>query len=202
MKYAAWEESQNEFERARSVYERCLDVDYRNTTVWLKYAEMEMKHKMINHARNVRTQPTHQPTHLPTSLLPTNLSPLPIHPPTHPPTHPPIQRSGIERLLCILVWISSGISTPTWRRCWAISPQVGFHPPTHPPRQQLYSTLLPMTNGSSIKPPPSPPTTHPPTHPPNPTQPVRSSSGGWSGSRMTMGGPPSSSLNAGSRKPR
>jgi crooked neck len=29
MKYAAWEESQNEFERARSVYERCLDVDYR-----------------------------------------------------------------------------------------------------------------------------------------------------------------------------
>jgi len=29
MKYAVWEESQNEFERARSVYERCLDVDYR-----------------------------------------------------------------------------------------------------------------------------------------------------------------------------
>lgn len=29
MKYAAWEESQHEFERARSVYERCLDVDYR-----------------------------------------------------------------------------------------------------------------------------------------------------------------------------
>ena len=24
MKYAAWEESQNEFERARSVYERCV----------------------------------------------------------------------------------------------------------------------------------------------------------------------------------
>ena len=29
--------------RARSVYERALDVDHRNITVWLKYAEMEMK---------------------------------------------------------------------------------------------------------------------------------------------------------------
>lgn len=36
-RYAAWEESQNEFERARSVYERALDVDYRNVTIWLKY---------------------------------------------------------------------------------------------------------------------------------------------------------------------
>ena len=35
-RYAAWEESQNEFERARSVYERALDVDYRNVTIWLK----------------------------------------------------------------------------------------------------------------------------------------------------------------------
>ena len=32
---------------------RCIDVDYRNVTVWLKYAEMEMKHKFVNHARNV-----------------------------------------------------------------------------------------------------------------------------------------------------
>lgn len=30
MKYSAWEESQMEFERARSVYERSLEVDYRN----------------------------------------------------------------------------------------------------------------------------------------------------------------------------
>lgn len=30
MKYSAWEESQKEFERARSVYERALEVDYRN----------------------------------------------------------------------------------------------------------------------------------------------------------------------------
>ena len=28
---------------ARSVFERALDVDHRNITVWLKYSEMEMK---------------------------------------------------------------------------------------------------------------------------------------------------------------
>ena len=29
------------------------DVDYRNQAIWLKYAEMEMKNKFVNHARNV-----------------------------------------------------------------------------------------------------------------------------------------------------
>ncbi|DAZ95665.1 TPA: hypothetical protein N0F65_002462 [Lagenidium giganteum] len=53
MKYAAWEESQQEFKRARSIFERAIDVDYKNPTVWLKYAEMEMRHKFVNHARNV-----------------------------------------------------------------------------------------------------------------------------------------------------
>lgn len=53
IKYAQWEEAQNEIARARSIYERALDVDHRSITVWLKYAEMEMKHKQINHARNV-----------------------------------------------------------------------------------------------------------------------------------------------------
>ena len=53
VKYAAWEESQQEFDRARSVYERALDVDHRSITLWLRYAEMEMKHKQVNHARNV-----------------------------------------------------------------------------------------------------------------------------------------------------
>ncbi|UIZ22335.1 hypothetical protein KXD40_005355 [Peronospora effusa] len=53
MKYAAWEESQEEFARARSIFERALDVDYKATTIWLKYAEMEMRHKFVNHARNV-----------------------------------------------------------------------------------------------------------------------------------------------------
>ena len=43
IKYAQWEESQQEVQRARSVYERALDVDHRTITVWLKYAEMEMR---------------------------------------------------------------------------------------------------------------------------------------------------------------
>ena len=40
-------------ERARSVFERAIDVDYRGVQLWLKYAEMEMKRKNINAARNV-----------------------------------------------------------------------------------------------------------------------------------------------------
>jgi len=42
-----------EFERSRSVFERAVDVDYRNQTLWFKYVEMEMKNKFMNHARNV-----------------------------------------------------------------------------------------------------------------------------------------------------
>ena len=53
IKYARWEESQQQFERSRSIFERALDVDHRCITLWLKYAEMEMKHKQVNHARNV-----------------------------------------------------------------------------------------------------------------------------------------------------
>ena len=58
-KYAHWEESQQEIQRkifspsacvrlfdfssgARSIWERALDIDYRNIAVWIKYAEMEM----------------------------------------------------------------------------------------------------------------------------------------------------------------
>lgn len=52
-KYGLWEGSQKEFERARSVFERALDVDYRNQTLWLKYSEMELKNKFINHSRNI-----------------------------------------------------------------------------------------------------------------------------------------------------
>jgi tetratricopeptide (TPR) repeat protein len=52
-RYADWEASQNEFERARSVMERALDEDYSNPVLWLKYAELEMAQKNINHARNV-----------------------------------------------------------------------------------------------------------------------------------------------------
>lgn len=34
--YAAWEEQQKDFRRARSVWERCLDVSYTNPGVWTK----------------------------------------------------------------------------------------------------------------------------------------------------------------------
>ena len=53
LKYAAFEEQQRDFPRARSVYERAISVDHRNTTLWLKYAEMEMRNRHINAARNV-----------------------------------------------------------------------------------------------------------------------------------------------------
>ncbi|GLJ46242.1 hypothetical protein SUGI_0974290 [Cryptomeria japonica] len=53
VKYAQWEESQKDSARARSVWKRALEVDYRNPTLRLRYTEVEMKHKFINHARNV-----------------------------------------------------------------------------------------------------------------------------------------------------
>lgn len=40
-------------QRARSIYERALDVDHRNVTIWLKYSEMEMRNRQVNHARNL-----------------------------------------------------------------------------------------------------------------------------------------------------
>lgn len=39
--------------RARSIYERALDVDHRNITLWLKYTELEMRNRQVNHARNL-----------------------------------------------------------------------------------------------------------------------------------------------------
>lgn len=62
MKYAAFEESQSDFRRARSVWERALDVDPNNVSLWLRYSEMEMRNKFINHARNVWDRAV---THLP-----------------------------------------------------------------------------------------------------------------------------------------
>lgn len=53
IRYARWEEEQNEFVRARSIWERAIENDYRNPVIWLNYAEMEMRHRFINHARNV-----------------------------------------------------------------------------------------------------------------------------------------------------
>lgn len=53
VKYARFEEENREFERARSVFERALEVDVRNPELWLRYAELEMRNEFINRARNV-----------------------------------------------------------------------------------------------------------------------------------------------------
>ncbi|KAJ3121972.1 Crooked neck-like protein 1 [Nowakowskiella sp. JEL0407] len=53
LKYAAWEESQDEFERVRSIFERAIEIEHRNQGLWLRYAEFELKHRNINSARNI-----------------------------------------------------------------------------------------------------------------------------------------------------
>ncbi|CAO3675909.1 unnamed protein product [Rhizopus stolonifer] len=42
-----------EFQRARSVFERALDVEWRNIAIWLRYVDMELKNRSVNHARNL-----------------------------------------------------------------------------------------------------------------------------------------------------
>ena len=53
MRYAQWELEQKEFRRARSIFERALDVDSTSVTLWIRYIEAEMKSRNINHARNL-----------------------------------------------------------------------------------------------------------------------------------------------------
>ncbi|KAI5817689.1 hypothetical protein BZA77DRAFT_278656 [Pyronema omphalodes] len=53
MRYAQWELEQKEYARARSIFERALDVDARSVVLWLRYIEAEMKTRNINHARNL-----------------------------------------------------------------------------------------------------------------------------------------------------
>jgi len=53
LSYAKFEEAQKEFDRARSVMERALDMDYKDTRVWNRYVTMELRHRFINRARNV-----------------------------------------------------------------------------------------------------------------------------------------------------
>lgn len=53
IKYALWEANQQDFRRARSVFERALQVDPNNANLWLRYIETEMKNKNINAARNL-----------------------------------------------------------------------------------------------------------------------------------------------------
>ena len=53
MRYAQWELEQKEFRRARSIFERALDVDSTSVVLWIRYIEAEMKTRNINHARNL-----------------------------------------------------------------------------------------------------------------------------------------------------
>jgi crooked neck len=53
LRYAQWELEQNEFKRARSVFERCLDVHPSNIIVWIRYVDAELKSRNIMHARNL-----------------------------------------------------------------------------------------------------------------------------------------------------
>ena len=53
MQYAQWELEQKEYRRARSVFERALDVDATSIILWIRYIEAEMKERNINHARNL-----------------------------------------------------------------------------------------------------------------------------------------------------
>jgi crooked neck len=53
MRYAQWELEQKEFRRARSVFERALDVSPTSVVLWIRYIEAEMKTRNINHARNL-----------------------------------------------------------------------------------------------------------------------------------------------------
>ena len=53
LRYAKWEGENKEFERARSIWERAIEVDYQHVPLWLGYATMEMENGFINHARNV-----------------------------------------------------------------------------------------------------------------------------------------------------
>jgi len=58
IQYATWEADQKEFRRARSVFERALDVEYQNTGIWQKYIEMEKKNQFLNYCRNLLERAT------------------------------------------------------------------------------------------------------------------------------------------------
>lgn len=54
MRYAKWEIDHNhDFKRARSIMERALDVNVQHVPFWVRYVELELLHKNVNHARNL-----------------------------------------------------------------------------------------------------------------------------------------------------
>ncbi|RCK62447.1 Pre-mRNA-splicing factor CLF1 [Candida viswanathii] len=54
IRYAKWEvENNHDFARARSIFERALDVNVQHIPFWVQYIELELSHKNVNHARNL-----------------------------------------------------------------------------------------------------------------------------------------------------
>lgn len=54
IRYALWElDQQHEVARARSIFERALEVDATNIKVWMAYIQAELRHNNVNHARNL-----------------------------------------------------------------------------------------------------------------------------------------------------
>lgn len=54
LRYARWEIDMNhDFVRARSIFERALEVDVEYIPFWTHYVQFELTHRNINHARNL-----------------------------------------------------------------------------------------------------------------------------------------------------
>lgn len=54
LRYAKWEVQHNhDFPRARSIFERALEVNVQHIPFWTHYIQLELTHKNITHARNL-----------------------------------------------------------------------------------------------------------------------------------------------------
>ncbi|QRG38390.1 hypothetical protein FDK38_002798 [Candidozyma auris] len=54
IRYAKWElEHNHDYKRARSIMERALQVNSQHVPFWVRYIELELLHRNVNHARNV-----------------------------------------------------------------------------------------------------------------------------------------------------
>jgi Suppressor of forked protein (Suf). len=59
IRYAKWESEHNkDLARARSIFERALDVNVQHTPFWIHYVQFELSNKNINHARNLLDRAT------------------------------------------------------------------------------------------------------------------------------------------------
>lgn len=54
IRYAKWElETNHDFKRGRSILERALEVNVQHVPFWVRYIELELLYKNVNHARNL-----------------------------------------------------------------------------------------------------------------------------------------------------